>query len=274
MPEGGTAGIFGLPIRGLRALLRLVMGIGKMNAFLQPLHEPEAEGRTFEVAQKLLSFEVDTAGRERLEETDLSRGCVMVANHPRGILDVFSTGAWFSANTPLPVKCIGNRAIGRFVPALKPYVVGVNNMGVRGQERRAFNREAFEEAKSFLTQGGILGVCPAGEVASFRFRSPEGWFKRTDHNWNPSFVRIASELQLPIVPIHISGSNRRIYYVLRFFGRIFGRLANFRELVASTDQQILISVGEAIPHEDYKDLSHEEVASRVRKNLYAAVDEA
>jgi putative hemolysin len=250
------------------------MGIGKMNAFLQPLHEPDAEGRVFEVAQELLSFEVGTAGRERLEKAGLSRGCVMVANHPRGILDVFATGAWFSANTPLPVKCIGNRAIVRFVPALKPYVVGVNNMGMRGQERRAFNREAFQEARSFLSQGGILGVCPAGEVASFRFRSPEGWFKRTDHNWNASFVRIALDLELPIVPIHISGSNRRIYYVLRFFGRVFGRLANFRELVASTNQRILITVGEAIQHEEYKDLSHEEVARRVRENLYAAVNDA
>jgi putative hemolysin len=186
-------------------------------------------------------------------------------------LDVFSTGAWFSANTGLPVKCIGNRAIGRYVPALKPYVVGVNNMGVRGQERRAFNREAFEEAKAFLSAGGILGVCPAGEVASLRVRSPEGWLKLTDHTWNPSFVRIARELDLPIVPIHISGRNRRIYYVLRFFGRIFGRLANFRELVASKKQNVVITVGQALTASEYAQLPDAEVASRVRENLFGAL---
>lgn len=257
----------------LGSVLRAVMGIGKMNTFLAPLHDEGTEGETFEIAQKLFDLEVDTDNREHLEETDLSRGCVMVANHPRGILDVFATGAWFSANTPLPVKCIGNRAIVRFVPALKPFVVGVNNMGFRGQERRDFNREAFEEAKAFLDTGGILGVCPAGEVASFRFRSPEGWFKLTDHDWNPSFVRIANETQLPIVPIHISGRNRKIYYVLRFFGRIFGRLANFRELVASTNERIVISVGQPLLFEEYGQLSPDEVARRVRENLYAAIEE-
>ena len=251
-------------------MLRAVMGIGKMDRFLRPLHVPEAEGRTFEVAQELLELQVDTERRDRLDQVDLSRGCVMVANHPRGILDVFSTGAWFSANSDLPVKCIGNRAIGRFVPALKPYVVGVNNMGMRGQERRAFNREAFEEAKVFLRGRGILGVCPAGEVASFRFHSPEGWFKLTDHSWNPSFVRIARELELPIVPIHISGRNRTVYYVLRFFGRIFGRLANFRELVASRKQSVVITVGQALTAEDYSELSDGEVADRIRANLFDA----
>ena len=253
------------------ALLRAVMGIGKMDAFLRPLHEPGQEERTFEVAQEILELRVETERRDRLEQVDLSRGCVMVANHPRGILDVFSTGAWFSANTDLPVKCIGNRAIGRYVPALKPYVVGVNNMGVRGQERRAFNREAFEEAKAFLSAGGILGVCPAGEVASLRLKSPEGWLRLTDHTWNPSFVRIARELELPIVPIHISGRNRRIYYVLRFFGRIFGRLANFRELVASKKQNVVITVGQALTADEYAQLPDAEVASRVRENLFGAL---
>ena len=247
------------------------MGIGKMDAFLAPLHDESSQEHTFEVAKKLFDLEVDTDHRERLDEADLSKGCVMVANHPRGILDVFATGAWFSANTSLPVKCIGNRAIVRFVPALKPFVVGVNNMGFRGQERRDFNREAFEEARSFLDTGGIMGVCPAGEVASLRIRSPEGWFRLTDHEWNPSFVRIAKETGLPIVPIHISGRNRRIYYCLRFFGRIFGRLANFRELVASTNERIVISVGQPLFFEEYKDLSADEVASRVRENLYDAI---
>ena len=37
-----------------QAVLRAVMGIGKMDRFLRPLHVPEAEGRTFEVAQELL----------------------------------------------------------------------------------------------------------------------------------------------------------------------------------------------------------------------------
>ncbi len=272
MSGGKSAGLLAAVKRWGKGLLRAVMGIGKMNAFLEPLHASGAEGRTFEIAQQLFDLEVDTVRREHLSEVDLSRGCVMVANHPRGILDVFATGAWFSANTDLPVKCIGNRAIVQFVPALKPYVVGVNNMGMRGQERRAFNREAVEEAKAFLGSVGILGVCPAGEVASLRIRSAEGWFKLTDHNWNSSFVRIAREMELPIVPIHISGRNRRVYYALRFFGRIFGRMANFRELVASTNERIVISVGQPLSFEDYKELTADEVSLRVRQNLYAAVE--
>ena len=81
---------------------------------------------------------------------------------------------------------------------------------------------------------------------------------------------IARELELPIVPIHISGRNRTVYYVLRFFGRIFGRLANFRELVASRKQNVVITVGQALTAEDYSELSDLEVAERIRANLFEA----
>ena len=246
------------------------MGIGKMNTFLEPLEHASRADPPFDIGRRLFQLELSTAGRERLQAADLTKGCVMVANHPRGILDIFATGAWFTDQTSQPVKCLANRAITQFIPALKPHVVPVNNMGLRGEERSAFNREAFEEATSFLRSGGVLGVCPAGEVASLRIWSPEGWFRLSDHPWNPSFVRLARELQLPIVPIHVSGRNRAGYYLLRLFGRIFGRLANFRELVASGNEHIVVSVGQHLDFEDYGELPADEVARRVRQNLYAA----
>ena len=64
----------------------------------------------------------------------------------------------------------------------------------------------------------------------------------------------------------------RVYYLLRLFGRIFGRLANFRELVASRDERVVVSVGQALSFEDYGGRDPEEVARQVRRNLYAARD--
>jgi putative hemolysin len=254
----------------LMSILRAVMGIRKMEVFLKPLDAVSEDVSFFDLSTKLFQLEIVTNGIDRLESVDMTGGCVMVANHPRGLLDLFATGAWLSENTTQPVKCMANKIIEMFIPALKPYLVPVDNMGARGQGRSSFNREAFEDAKSFLLSGGVLGVCPAGEVASFRLRSPEGWFRLSDHRWSSSFVGLAFELELPIVPIHVSGRNRMSYYLLRLFGKVFGRLANFRELVASRDDNIVISVGQPLSFEQYKDLAFDDVASRVRENLYAA----
>jgi len=267
--KGGGSVKLGL----VSSLIRSLMGVAKMDAMLVSLGDANEERGVFEISKDIFEMEVGSAGLDRLADADLSAGCVMVANHPRGILDLFATGYWITTNMPTAVKCLGNRMIGTFIPALLPYLISVDNMAARGEGRSAYNREAFETAKTLINAGGVLGVCPAGEVASLRLRSPEGWFRVSDHPWNMSFVGLALELKVPIVPIHVSGKNRLIYYLIRLFGRIFGRLANIRELVASRNQNIVVSVGRPLLYEDYKSLEVHEIANLVRKNLYAAPSE-
>ena len=211
-----------------------------------------------------------TERRDRLDKVDLSRGCVMVANHPRGILDVFSTGSWFSANSELPVKCIGNRAIGRFVPAPEALCGRSQQHGHTGPRAPCLQSGGLRGSQGFSPRTWDSGRLSCGRGGLLSLPQPRRLVQAHRHSWNPSFVRIARELELPIVPIHISGRNRTVYYVLRFFGRIFGRLANFRELVASRKQSVVITVGQALTAEDYSGLSDGEVADRIRANLFDA----
>ena len=250
--------------------LEALMGIGKMNRFLAPLSAASDDQSLFDVAERLLEVKIAHSGIEHLKGIDFAGGCIMVANHPHGLLDMFATGIWVSQVTQQPPRFLGNQIIGQLIPEAKPYMIPVNNMGRASEGRRSFNRKALETATQFLNKGGVLGICPAGEVASLRLRSPEGAFKRTDHAWNPSFVSLARDAGVPIVPIHVSGGNRWTYYALRLFGRPFGRMANFRELVASKGRSVHIRVGEPLMPAQLVDLSDEQAIREARRRLYAS----
>jgi putative hemolysin len=244
-----------------------LLGLPKFRRFLAPL--AHSERPLFEEGAALLGLEIQVSGQENLKAIDLSKGSIMVANHPSGLVDTFATGLWITRATVQPTRFLGNAIIGQLIPEIKPYIIPVNNMGRRSPERSAFNRKAFEQAEAFLKAGGVLGIAPAGEVASLRLSSPEGAFRKTDHPWNPSFVRLAKAAGVPIVPVFVSGSNRWRYTFLRLFGRVFGRMMNFREFLASTGKRVQIRVGRPVGVAEMQEMSAQEVLWETRRRLYA-----
>jgi putative hemolysin len=244
-----------------------LLGLPKFRRFLAPL--ADSPKPLFEAAADLLDLEISQSGQEHLEGVDLSKGCIMVANHPSGLVDTFASGLWITRTTQQPARFLGNQIIGTLIPQAVPYMISVNNMGRRSPERSAFNRQALGQAEAFLREGGLLGVAPAGEVSSWRFSSPEGIFRWTDHPWNPSFVSLAKAAGVPIVPVHVSGSNRWRYRFLRLFGRVVGRMMNFREFLASSGKHVHIRVGEPLLATEIQGMSDTEVLRETRRRLYS-----
>jgi putative hemolysin len=243
------------------------MGLPQFRRFLAPLAYTERS--LFEEGANLLDLEIEVSGQDNLQSVDLGKGCIMVANHPSGLVDTFATGLWITRATDQPARFLGNEIIGHLIPEIKPYLIAVNNMGKRSPERSAFNRQALAQAEAFLRDGGVLGISPAGEVASLRWASPEGRLCKTDHPWNPSFVRLAKAAGVPIVPVYVSGTNRWRYTLLRLFGRVFGRMMNFREFLASTGKRVQIRVGRPVGVAAIQEMSVQEVVAETRRRLYA-----
>jgi putative hemolysin len=244
-----------------------LLGLPKFKRFLAPL--ADSPKPLFEAAAELLDLEISHSGQDRLERVDLSKGCIMVANHPSGLVDTFASGLWITRTTNQPARFLGNQIIGVLIPEAVPYMISVNNMGRRSPERSAFNRAALGQAEAFLKKGGLLGVSPAGEVSSWRIKSPEGIFRWTDQPWNPSFVSLAKAAGVPIVPVHVTGSNRWRYRFLRLFGRVLGRMMNFRELLASSGKHVHIRVGEPLLTAEIQAMSDAEVVREARRRLYS-----
>jgi putative hemolysin len=90
---------------------------------------------------------------------------VVVANHPFGVLDGAILTVLLTRVRP-DVKVIANSLLGD-IPGMERHCIFVNPFHTG--RSAAVNRCALREAASWLKQGGMLAVFPAGEVSHLSF---------------------------------------------------------------------------------------------------------
>ena len=153
---------------------------------------------------------VDQIERERIPEHGR---CLIVANHPLGLLDALvllhSVGA-----VRRDVVIVANQAlsaIGNLDPLLLP--VRVFAGGGVGDGGRMAATITIERA---LNAEKAVIVLPAGEIARL------GWSGVRDRAWQRGFVRLAERCSAPLVPIHVSGRNSLAFYALSLLRKPLG----------------------------------------------------
>ena len=167
--------------------LEMLLGMTAFRRHIRPVEERSVDDSLYQAAESAWNLQIRSEGE--LELPPQHSGLLIVSNHPRGLLDMFMVGGWLSERLDGPIRFVVNRLIGESFPTIGKHIIGVDNMSRPGPQRREFNRAALKGAVAFLRTGGIVYVFPAGQVASWRLMSPEGWFRRTDHPWHPTFVR-------------------------------------------------------------------------------------
>ncbi|MCA8951785.1 MAG: lysophospholipid acyltransferase family protein, partial [Planctomycetes bacterium] len=137
-----------------------------------------------------------------LERVPRAGPLLVVANHPHGLLD-----GLLLANRLQPLRAdlriLGNRWLARF-PELRDSVIPVDPIDpAAGPTNVAGMRTALRH----LQGGGCLLVFPAGKVAA------RSWRQRGIHDdaWSPTIARLQQRSGATVLPIHIAGSNSRLF---------------------------------------------------------------
>jgi len=190
-----------------------------------------------------------------VSDSDLSRvpstgACVVVANHPFGILDGILLGDLLLRVRPdlkiltnymltgvpeldeycIPLDPFGTaRGSGRLNgrggdadsdPLEKPALSGQHLAEVtatpgRGQRvpgSECSNQRGLRGARNWLNRGGILLIFPAGEVAHL---NPKQWSKGvTDPEWNTTAFRLARLAGASALPVFIDGRNSASFQLM------------------------------------------------------------
>jgi len=248
--------------------LEWILGMDAFRSHTRVVEDRQPGSNLFQTGQQAWNLKTTIDGD--FPPLATGQGLLVVANHPRGLLELFIVGGWLEEKSGRPVRFLVNRLIGEAFPTLNAHIIGVDNMSRRGPERSAFNRAALLEAVEFLRSGGVLNVCPAGQVASWRLNSPEGWFRTSDHPWHATFASLARAANVPILPIHVSGSTRLRYRFARLFGLVFGRMMNFREFNAGVNTQTVISVAERVGANVLDGKSDEEISRLCRGLVFSS----
>lgn len=129
--------------------------------------------------------------------------CIVVSNHPHGMLDGLIVMQLLGTVRP-DFRVMANHFLARFVQ-LRPLFFQINPFG--GKEAIRHNVATARAATNWLHDGKMLMVFPGGEVSSLK---RVDW-RISDPKWDEGVARFAEKTGAPVVPMHIGGRNSNLF---------------------------------------------------------------
>jgi putative hemolysin len=201
-----------------------------------------------------------------LSPLDLQRipktgGALVVANHPFGLVEGVVLKTVLEQVRP-DSRILANALLGRF-PELASSLFFVNPFG--GDKATWTNRQGLKEALAFLKQGGILGVFPAGEVASMDVKRKQV----VDPHWSHTVARLARLAQVPVLPLFFAGRNGTAFQMAGLLHPRFRTALLIREFLNKTGKRLDIRIGNLVPARKLQELhSDRERIEYLRRKTY------
>ena len=182
-----------------------------------------------------VELEVDDEGIDRIPAEG---PLVVVANHPFGGLDGLALGCLLSKRRP-EFRILVNSIISCF-EAFRPWFLEVDVLDEESASSK--NVRSLLQALRWIKDGGCLAVFPAGEVASWNWRS----MRVQDPQWNSHAAALALRTGAVTLPVGFEGANGPLF---QGAGLIHPRLRTLmlgRELWNKRERTIRAHVGEPI----------------------------
>jgi putative hemolysin len=182
---------------------------------------------------------------------------VFAANHPLGVIDAMS---FFNLIYKFYPEIItpSNELLDR-IPNLKPLLLGINVFGKNTRETTEKLNELFESDVQVM-------MFPSGEVS----RRKKGVI--SDPVWQKSFITKAIQYKRDIIPVHISGRNSNLFYIVANLRKFLGikmyieTLLLPREMMKQRNSYVTLTIGRVIPYQTFtKEESHWEWAQVVKE---------
>jgi putative hemolysin len=166
---------------------------------------------------------------------------VVVANHPYGMLDGAILTVLLTRVRP-DVKVLTNFVLSD-VPELQQHCIFVDPFHTDSSVES--NRQALRQALSWLRQGGMLAIFPAGEVSQWQMPAVQ----IADPEWNDTAVRLIRKSGASALPVYFCGHNSVGFQLL---GMIHPKLRTaflLQEFLQQEGKTIEVRIGSVIARE-------------------------
>ena len=213
---------------GLRRCQQLY---ARIDATASAVEFPALALRQLDVAYQLNEHE-----RERIPAAG---PCILIANHPYGGVEGLVLLDLLEKVRP-DFKVMANFLLNR-VPQLESRLISVDPFA--GANAARTNLAPLRQSLSWLKQGGLLVIFPAGEVSSWQSRE-QGV---TDPPWSMTLARLVRLSKAPVLPVFFPGRNGALF---QWAGRVHPRLRTIllpRMLLNKRGQSLEVLVGNGIP---------------------------
>lgn len=164
---------------------------------------------------------------------------VVVANHPFGAIEGLVLYSILRRVRP-DVKLLANYLLSA-IPDLHDNLIFVDPFGGPGAARK--NLASMRCAVDWVSQGGVLGVFPSGEVSHLTLR------RRTiaDPPWSSSIGRMIMRTEASVVPIFFYGRNSAFFQLSGIVHPQIRTTLLSRELLKKRRHTVRLRVGSTIP---------------------------
>ncbi|WP_298908718.1 lysophospholipid acyltransferase family protein [uncultured Aliiroseovarius sp.] len=163
---------------------------------------------------------------------------IVVANHPYGILDGLVLGHILSRHRG-DFRILAHQVF-RKAEDLNRVILPVDFAETR--EAMKVNLETRNAARSYLAEGGAIGIFPGGTVSTAQkpFGTP------LDPGWRRFTARLIAKSNATVVPICFHGHNSRSFQVASHLHVTLRMALLIREFGKRTDKPVSLSVGQPI----------------------------
>lgn len=187
---------------------------------------------------------------------------VTVSNHPLGAFDgivLLHEVGTFRPDYQVMVNLFLNN-----LSAMRPSFIAVDPSGSADPEKKRVTLQGIREAIAHVKAGHPLGFFPAGAVSKVKRD-----LHIRDRQWQPSIIRLISQLKVPVIPVYFHGHNSTFFNIL---GIIDWRLRTLRlpaEVFRMRGREVHLSIGEPITVEEQRDCGTvEELGRLLRARTY------
>ncbi|MDQ0394585.1 lysophospholipid acyltransferase family protein [Labrys monachus] len=231
---------FSLPKRALIRAIEKVTGQPKLKRLYLENQRNPVEGENF-FAAAVRRLELDVRfNRAQLEKIPKTGPCVIVANHPYGVLDGVVI-AWLIGLVRHDFVILTN-AVLLHAPETRSYLLPVDF--AETEEAMKTNLRTRAEARRLLDAGGCVIVFPAGGVST----SPDklGRHPAMDAPWQPFTVQLIQRSKAVVVPIFFGGQNSRLFQVASHLNQTLRLSLIFKEVRDRIGTVLPLAIGDPI----------------------------
>lgn len=203
---------------------------GRARRMMEVVHDMSGYEVLAFLAQNL-ALRIEATGLEHLPGEGR---CLVVANHPTGIADgvvLFE----LLRRVRRDMTFFANRDAIRVAPGLADVVIPVE--WVEEKRTRERSRETLRSMTAAFRDERCVVLFPSGRLAR---ATPRGLRERP---WTTTAVNLARRYDAPIVPLHVSGANSLLYYVLWQLSEELRNMTLFRELLNKHKRRYRVRVG-------------------------------
>lgn len=163
---------------------------------------------------------------------------ITISNHPLGALDGLMLIYLISQIRP-DFKVMGNFLLKQIQP-IEDSLIAVNPFESKAELYQ--NYKGIKLAREHISNGGGLGLFPAGEVSTIH--KVNGKVK--DKAWSPSILKFIKQAEVPIVPIYFDGKNSPLFHFLGWINPQLRTASLAREIFSKRHCELNVRIGQAI----------------------------